>query len=110
MTENAPMLPGFEPPSPDARKPGYVEQETLKQIEALRALGYIEAHHSGQVALAIYTARQLDRMEGRGAASGQANLTRALKEVFELLPQPEAATGDTFDAAIRAILDEEPAK
>lgn len=110
MIENNPMLPGFEVFPPTPSKPGYVEHETIKQIDALRALGYIEAHHSGQVALAIVTARQLDRLEGRGAASGQANLTRALKEVFEMLPQPEAAAGDSFDAAVQAILNPETTK
>lgn len=106
MTENAPMLPGFDQPSTHSTEPGYVERETAKQIEKLREMGYIQDHHAGQVALAISTARQIDRLEGRGAASGQANLSRALKEVFEMMPQPEAATGDTFEAAVRAILAE----
>ncbi len=106
MTENAPMLPGFEPQRPDAGEPGYMEQETRKQINKLTELGYLQEHHAGQVALAIVTARQIDRLDGRGAASGQANLSRALKEIFEMLPQPEAATGDTFEAAVQAILAE----
>ncbi|GAB2558734.1 hypothetical protein GCM10027033_14860 [Leucobacter ruminantium] len=100
------MLPGFEPPARDNSEPGYVETETAKQIDKLREMGYIQDHHAGQVALAIVTARQIDRLEGKGAASGQANLSRALKEVFEMLPMPEAATGDTFEAAVRAILAE----
>lgn len=110
MPDPAPMLPGLEPPTPASSEPGYVEQETRKQIDVLTRLGYIQDHHAGQVALAIFTARSLDRLEGRGAASGQANLSRALKEIFEMLPQPDAATQDALSDALAAILAEDAAK
>lgn len=110
MNDEAQMLPGFNWTAPESGELGYVETETRKQIDSLKALGYIQEHHAGQVALAINTARQLDRLQGRGAASGQANLTRALKEVFEMLPQPEAATGDTFEQAVQAILHGEASR
>jgi len=104
MAGNNAPLPGMELPSGDPQQPGEVERETQKQIDSLRSMGYIEDHHAGQVALALYTARALDRSEGRGAASGHANLSRAMKEIFEMLPQPEAASSDALDKALEAIM------
>jgi hypothetical protein len=108
MTENAPTLPGFEPPEPPTG-PGEIEQATIEQIDALRDMGYVQPHHSGQAALTIATARALDRAIAgrRGAASGIANLSRALKENFEMLPMPEIASTDDLKLALERILDEE---
>lgn len=105
--ESAPTLPGFEPARPDDSTPGYVEAQTLRQIEALTADGWITAHHGGPVALAIVTARRVDRAEGRGAPSGQANLLRALKEIFEILPTPERESSDALDKALSAMMTED---
>ncbi|HXG71278.1 hypothetical protein [Plantibacter sp. RU18] len=103
--ENVAFLPGMGPSEPNADKAGYVERETRKQIEALRTQGFIEDHHAGQVALAIVTAQSLDRASTRDAASGRANLTRAMKEVFEMLPQPAAVSASLLEKALAVILD-----
>ncbi|MFJ2370871.1 hypothetical protein [Microbacterium sp. NPDC087665] len=106
--ENAPYLPGFDPTPPKDSTPGFIEQETLRQIEALRSMGYIEDHHAGQVALAITTARALDQAQGRGAPSGYANLTRAMKEIFETLPAPEAASADALTKVLDFLMSDQP--
>ena len=97
-------LPGFEPKKQGDHVPGFIEQETHRQIESLRAMGYIEDHHAGQVALAITTARALDQAQGKGAPSGYANLTRAMKEIFETLPAPEAASADALDKVLTFLM------
>ncbi|MFJ3394009.1 hypothetical protein [Leifsonia aquatica] len=107
MTDDDAMLPGFGDSTADPGKAGYVETETRKQIEKLRELGYIQDHHAGQVALAIVTARALDQSGQRGAASGRANLSRAMKEIFEMLPAPEVASTDDLKLTLDRILAEE---
>ena len=109
MTQKTPdtaaFLPGLGLSPTEPHELGEVERATVEQIDALREMGYIEAHHAGQVALARVTARALDRSIGKGAASGQANLSRAMKEIFEMLPQPEAASSDALDKALVAIME-----
>lgn len=107
MTDTAETLPGMGIPTPPI---GSVEVETQRQIDALRRAGYIEEHHAGQVALALFTARAVDRSAGHGAPSGQANLIRALREIFELLPSPEAASQDALDKALEALRDNDDAE
>lgn len=107
MTGNDAMLPGFGDSTPNPGEAGYVERETAKQIEKLRDMGYIQDHHAGQVALAIVTARALDQSGQRGAASGRANLSRAMKEIFEMLPAPEVASTDNLAQALDRIMAEE---
>lgn len=101
--QDAPMLPGMEPTMPE----GTVERSTRQQLDALRKLGYLLDHHEGQAELAIVTARAVDRASNnpRGAASGFANLARALREIFETLPTPEAASKDTLDVLLSALMD-----
>lgn len=98
--EFPPVLPGFEQGSTKKGEPGFVEAATLRMIEKLEADGWITVHHAGPCALAIVTARRVDSSEGRGAPSGQANLLRAMKEIFELLPTPENASSDALDKAL----------
>lgn len=106
MTEE---LPGFAQKPQYSQGPGPVEQGIAEQVEILKADGWITAHHAGQVALAVRTARDVDQSQGRGAPSGRANLLRVMKEVLEMLPQPEAAAGDALDKALVAILEEHEA-
>lgn len=103
----APVLPGFEQAPAMPGKPGYVESATLEMVAELRRDGWITGHHAGPVALAVVTARRVDASEGRGAPSGQANLLRAMKEIFELLPAPETASSDALDKALAAMMLEE---
>lgn len=105
----APVLPGFEVTPPDSGKAGYVETATLLMVEALKADGWITAHHAGPVALAVVTARRVDKSEGRGAPSGQANLLRAMKEIYELLPAPENQSSDALDKALAVMMQNENA-
>lgn len=106
--EITPALPGLGPAPrrPDA-EPGYVEAATLVMVEKLKEDGWISDWHAGPVALAIVTARRVDLSEGRGAPSGQANLLRAMKEIFELLPTPENVSSDALDKALAVMMAEE---
>lgn len=103
-TENAGYLPGLAPPPPDPGEPGPVEVGIMAQVEKLREDGWITGHHAGQVALAIRTARDVDKSEGKGAPSGRANLLRVMKEILEMLPQPEQAASDALDRALAAMM------
>lgn len=100
MTENGQTLPGLEPPTPPS---GSLERSVRDQVTKLEQLGYIEAHHAGLVELALVTARDIDRSFGKGAPSGRANLLRVMKEIFEILPQPETASKDTLDELVAAL-------
>lgn len=105
MTDPAPgMLFELGDSAPNDSEPGPVETGTRTQIEALTRLGYISDANAGQVALALATAKQIDALRGKGAASGQANLSRALKEIFETLPSPDAATSDVLGDALKVIM------
>lgn len=98
-------IPGLEPiQTAFSGKPGYVEQATVIMVQSLRNDGWITDYHAGPVALAIVTARRVDRSEGKGAPSGQANLLRAMKEIFELLPSPEQASSDALDKALAMMM------
>ena len=105
--EITPALPGLAPARPEAGAPGYVEAATVVMVDKLKSDGWITDHHAGPVALAIVTARRVDASEGRGAPSGQANLLRAMKEIFELLPAPETVSSDALDKALAAMMAED---
>lgn len=100
--EMQPALTGLETPN---LPQGDLESHVRKQLDALDQLGYLEAHHAGQRALALTCARDLDRSFGRGAPSGRANLLRVMNEILESLPQPEAASKDKLDEVVRAMRD-----
>lgn len=103
--EITPALPGLGPvPAAGPGAPGYVEAATVVMVDKLRADGWISDWHAGPVALAIVTARRVDASEGRGAPSGQANLLRAMKEIFELLPTPESVSSDALDKALAFMM------
>lgn len=103
--ETAPMLPGLEAPTPPALPVGQLELHIRKQTDSLTDLGYLEDHHAGLVHLAIVTAQDIDRSQGRGAPSGRANLLRVMNEILESLPQPEAASKDKLDLVLDALRD-----
>ncbi|GAT87972.1 hypothetical protein CVCC1112_2631 [Paenarthrobacter nicotinovorans] len=105
--ESVPMLPGFGELAQNDGKPGFLEEATLRTIKARSEDGWLGPGDSGPVALALITARKVDRMSHRDAASGQANLLRAMKEVFEMLPQPEVAGSSDLKAVLEVVQAEE---
>jgi hypothetical protein len=105
--DSAPMLPLFEEFEPTDGKRGFLESATLKTIEVRTADGWLGPGDSAVMALAIITARKVDRMTSRDAASGQANLLRTMKEVLETMPQPEVAGSSDLGAVLEVIQAEE---
>lgn len=95
-------LPGMGIPGQDYIEGGYVETELGKQISRQQAAGEVDDRHAGIVALAVVAARNVDNMGYVGRPSGRANMLRAAREVFEMLPEPE--TGQADDA-FRGIVD-----
>jgi len=102
--EEQPTIPGLEPPT---LQNGAVAAEVSRQVEKLRDLGYIEDHHAGLVALALATARDIDRSFGKGAPSGRANLLRVMNEILQTLPQPEMASKSKLDEVVDAMLHDD---
>ena len=98
-------LPGLAPKPPKKPDPGPVEIGIRAQVTKLSEDGWITEHHAGQVALAVRAAQDVDQSAGKGAPSGRANLLRAMKEILEMLPQPEAIQGDALDRTLEAILN-----
>jgi hypothetical protein len=93
----------MEPAAPEPAETGPVEIGVKAQVAELERGGWITAAHAGAVALALRAARDVDQSEGKGAPSGRANLLRSAKEILEMLPGPEIATGQDFEAALAAI-------
>lgn len=87
-------------------KAGFVEESTRKQLEFLQDSGVISVACSGQIALAIITARKIDNMNPNSAPSGQSNLIRALREILEALPQAEVLGVDEFEKFTKLIKEE----
>lgn len=102
--EMTPLFEGFAPKPAETLEAGPVEIGIGVQIEKLTADGWITGHHAGQVALAVRAARDVDQSQGKGAPSGRANLLRVMKEILEMLPQPEQQTSGALDKALEAIM------
>lgn len=83
---------------------GDVETAYAEQIQALEKTGVMGEAHSGIKALVLRAARAVDRIKVTDAASGQAQLLKALNDVAAQLPQPKTADVSVIDA-LRAILD-----
>jgi ribosomal protein S12 methylthiotransferase accessory factor YcaO len=96
-------------PPTDAGKLGPMEQSVVEQMDSLRSQGYIENHHAAVVMLARIAARDLDTSQGKGAPSGRANLIRAMKEILETVPMPEAASKDALADVVAAMSQDDPA-
>lgn len=107
MDEPARMLPIFEEFSADPAGKGFLEKATLETIRDRTEKKWITSGDAGPVALALITARKVDRMTSRDAASGQANLLRAMKEIFEMLPQPDIAGADELADVLEYVQGEE---
>lgn len=106
MADNwTPPLAGIDLPDTVSGRRGYVERALAEQVEAMRETGELDNRHSALVALAHSAARQVDSMGEIGRPSGRANMLRAAREVFELLPE---ATPEAHDAMQQ--LNEELAK
>lgn len=108
--ETEPMFSIFEEFSPDSAGTGFLENATMATIRDRTEKGWIGAGDAGPVALALITARKVDRMTTRDAASGQANLLRAMKEIFEMLPQPTVVGADELGAVLEFVQGEEMAE
>lgn len=98
-------VPAESRPSSPPSNAGEMEQALDEQVQKLQELGYLETHHNGLIALARAAARDVDWSTGMGAPSGRANLLRAMKEILEIIPQPEAASKDSLDLVVEAMRD-----
>ena len=96
-------LPGFESIGNDVKE-GEVERSYRSQIETLEKAGVMGEAHSGIKALVLRAARAVDQIKAQDAASGQAQLLKALNDIAAQLPQPESAGGSVIDQ-LRAVLD-----
>ncbi|WP_405472360.1 hypothetical protein [Paenarthrobacter ilicis] len=102
------MLPLFEEFEPTDGKRGFLEKATLETIRVRSADGWLGHGDSAVMALAIITARKVDRISPKDAASGQANLIRSMKEILEFMPQPEVAAGSgDLKAVLEVVMAEE---
>ena len=104
-----PQLPleGLTQPRPGFGEPGYVEAALIQQITAMREHGHIDDRHAGTVALARVAAQQVDDMGLVGRPSGRANMLRAAREVFELLPEVEQDNADVFSELLTFVKGED---
>lgn len=82
---------------------GEVEQSYLDQIKELERIGVMNTAHSGIKALVLKAARSVDRMKISDAASGQANLLKALNDIASRLPQPPEKTTSAL-AELRTLI------
>lgn len=96
-------LPGFESVR-ISEEEGEVERSYRSQIEALEKAGVMGEAHSGIKALVLRAARAVDQIKAQDAASGQAQLLKALNDIAAQLPQPKSAEGSVIDQ-LRAVLD-----
>lgn len=96
-------LPGVDVPEPE-QAAGFIEQQLRVQIERQRAAGELDDRHAGRVALAVIAARRADRLRANEKAYGVAQVLGAVKQCFELLPEPVAAQeSDAFKAIVQQI-------
>lgn len=104
--DKQPALEGLILPRAGYGEPGYVEAALIQQIDAMREHGHIDDRHAGTVALARVAAQQVDDMGLVGRPSGRANMLRAAREVFELLPEVEQDNADVFAQLLARITDD----
>lgn len=99
-------VPGLEP---ETARPGigYVEREMRTQIQRMAASGEVDDRHAGLIALAMVAARNVDTMGFEGRPSGRANMLRAAREVFEMLPEVQAVDTDGFQEIVAALREPE---
>ena len=76
---------------------GDVEQSFKTQIEYLEKTGVMNAAQAGLKTLVLRSARAVDRIKPTDAASGQANLIKALNEVSARLPEPKSEEVSVID-------------
>jgi hypothetical protein len=87
-------LPGFETKKPE---PGEVEQSFARQMDTLTKSKVMTDAHQGLRALVLRAARAVDQIKPTDAASGQANIIRALNEVAAALPEPKTEEVSALD-------------
>lgn len=92
-------LPGLAPKAPVK---GFVEVETEKTLNALRASGAISDVNAGLAALALIAARNVDTMGAVGAPSGRASVLSSAKDIFLAL-MPES-TQDSSESVLAGVL------
>lgn len=93
-SDEAPTLPGLEPPAPSA---GAMELATRKTIAALEAAGLLEERHAMTCQLMIELAQSVEAGRKARRASAVAMAAAQLREAFLSLPEPEGGSGDGDD-------------
>lgn len=82
---------------------GEVEAGYIEQIRELEKLGAMTAAHTGIKTLVLKAARAVDQIKPNDAASGRANLLKALNDIASRLPEPPTTAISTLDT-IREIM------
>lgn len=68
-------------------KCGEVEKSYRIQIESLKDAGYLDQTHAGLISLVLKAARAVDDIKPTDAASGRAQLFKALNDIADKLPR-----------------------
>lgn len=94
------VLALFEAPnqSESAGNPGPVERSFIEQMDHLESARVMTKAHSGIKSLVLRSARAVDQIKPSDAASGQAQLIKALAEVAAQLPAPRAEEVSVIEA------------
>ena len=87
-------LPGFEEKPTEI---GEVEKAFTQQMDMLLKDKVMTPAHAGLRSLVLTTARAVDSIKASDAASGRANLIRALNEVSARLPEPKTEELSALD-------------
>lgn len=91
MTENAPMLPGFEAPATAMTK---LETRCAQHIEMLQTLGLLKDSDQVMAQLVMDLAHAVALSAQAGKAAGTALATKPLMDALDRLPKAE--TQDQF--------------
>nr|DAX90686.1 MAG TPA: hypothetical protein [Caudoviricetes sp.] len=85
-------------------KPGIVEDAYRRQIDSLKNAGYLDDTHAGLISLVLKAARAVDDIKPTDAASGRAQLFKALNDIADKLPRAVEQAADPLHA-LTALLD-----
>lgn len=85
-------------------KLGIVEDAYRRQIDSLKSAGYLDDTHAGLISLVLKAARAVDDIKPTDAASGRAQLFKALNDIADKLPRAVEQAADPLHA-LTALLD-----
>nr|DAW36652.1 MAG TPA: hypothetical protein [Caudoviricetes sp.] len=87
-----------------AENPGEVEKSYRIQIDSMKEAGYLDETHTGLISLVLKAARAVDDIKPSDAASGRAQLFKALNDIADKLPRPAEQAHDPLQK-LTEVLD-----